>query len=119
MRGLGVWTAHMFLIYLEREDVLPVGDLGIRNAIKAEYGNRRAATPEEMEPNGQYRRPHRTLALPLPLGVLEQYARVAQRRPLERPRWTPWPEQAPLLARAAEASSLGLAYRLRGDSRDC
>ena len=39
VRGLGVWTAHMFLIFhLEREDVLPVGDLGIRNAIQAEYG---------------------------------------------------------------------------------
>ena len=47
VRGLGVWTAHMFLIFhLEREDVLPVGDLGIRNAIKAEYGLDEPLHPE-------------------------------------------------------------------------
>ena len=38
VKGLGVWTAHMFLIFtLGRLDVLPVGDLGIKNAIKKNY----------------------------------------------------------------------------------
>ena len=38
MKGIGVWTAHMFLIFaLERTDVLPTGDLGIRNAIRKAY----------------------------------------------------------------------------------
>ena len=38
VKGIGVWTAHMFLIFtLGRLDVLPVGDLGIKNAIKKNY----------------------------------------------------------------------------------
>jgi DNA-3-methyladenine glycosylase II len=63
VRGLGVWTAHMFLIFhLEREDVLPVGDLGVRNAIRSEYGMDELPTPEEMEGMAEPWRPHRTLA---------------------------------------------------------
>ena len=63
VRGLGVWTAHMFLIFhLEREDVLPVGDLGIRNAIKTEYGLDELPAPDEMESLAEPWRPHRTLA---------------------------------------------------------
>ena len=39
VKGIGVWTAHMFLIFaLQRTDVLPTGDLGIRNAIRKAYG---------------------------------------------------------------------------------
>jgi DNA-3-methyladenine glycosylase II len=39
VKGVGVWTAQMFLIFaLRREDVLPVADLGIRAAIKRAYG---------------------------------------------------------------------------------
>lgn len=39
VKGVGVWTAHMFLMFaLRRPDVLPVGDLGIRSAIRKAYG---------------------------------------------------------------------------------
>src|SRR5215211_3932242 len=39
VKGLGVWTAHMFLIFhLRRPDVLPVGDLGVRRAVERLYG---------------------------------------------------------------------------------
>lgn len=39
VKGIGVWTVHMFLIFaLRRPDVLPVGDLGVRAAIKKAYG---------------------------------------------------------------------------------
>ena len=39
VKGLGIWTAQMFLMFhLERPDVLPVGDLGIRRAIERAYG---------------------------------------------------------------------------------
>ena len=39
VKGLGLWTAQMFLMFhLERPDVLPVGDLGIRRAIERAYG---------------------------------------------------------------------------------
>ena len=63
VRGLGVWTAHMFLIFhMERPDVLPVGDLGVRNAVSAAYGLDEPPTPEEMERLAAPWRPHRTLA---------------------------------------------------------
>src|SRR3954452_14399434 len=39
VKGLGQWTADMFLIFhLGRPDVLPVGDLGIRRAVEGLYG---------------------------------------------------------------------------------
>lgn len=48
VKGIGVWTAQMFLIFsLGRLDVLPVGDLGIRKAIRDLFGL--AALPEAGE----------------------------------------------------------------------
>src|SRR5205814_3702293 len=50
VKGIGVWTSHMFLIFaLQRTDVLPTGDLGIRNAIRKAYGLAELPTPAEME----------------------------------------------------------------------
>lgn len=38
VKGIGIWTAHMFLIFtLCRMNVLPVGDLGIKRAIMLNY----------------------------------------------------------------------------------
>lgn len=50
VKGVGVWTAHMFLIFaLRRPDVLPTGDLGIRMAMKNHYGLEELPRPVEME----------------------------------------------------------------------
>ncbi len=50
VRGVGVWTAHMFLIFtLNRPDVLPVGDLGIRKGFQIVYGLRTLPDAEKME----------------------------------------------------------------------
>lgn len=50
VKGIGVWTVHMFLIFsLGRLDVLPVGDLGIRNAIQRAYGFDHSPLPAEIE----------------------------------------------------------------------
>jgi DNA-3-methyladenine glycosylase II len=39
VKGVGVWTVHMFLMFcMGRLDVLPTGDLGIRNGIQKLYG---------------------------------------------------------------------------------
>lgn len=39
IKGVGLWTVHMFLMFcMGRLDVLPVGDLGIKNGIKQLYG---------------------------------------------------------------------------------
>src|SRR6202165_825098 len=38
VKGVGVWTAHMFLMFtLRRPDILPTGDYGVRMAIKRQY----------------------------------------------------------------------------------
>ena len=63
VKGLGVWTAHMFLIFhLQRPDVLPVGDLGVRNAAKQLYGLDELPKPAELEALGEPWRPYRSLA---------------------------------------------------------
>jgi DNA-3-methyladenine glycosylase II len=63
VKGLGLWTAQMFLMFhLERPDVLPVGDLGIRRAIERAYGLEALPDPPAMEAIAEPWRPHRTLA---------------------------------------------------------
>lgn len=50
VKGVGVWTAHMFLIFaLQRPNVLPVGDLGVRTAMRKLYGLSELPTPAEMQ----------------------------------------------------------------------
>ena len=50
VKGIGVWTAHMFLIFaLRRLNVLPTGDLGIRAAARKAYGLPDLPKPTELE----------------------------------------------------------------------
>jgi DNA-3-methyladenine glycosylase II len=63
VKGLGVWTAHMFLMFhLDRPDVLPVGDLGIRRAVMIHFGLPELPGPAELQAIGEPWRPYRTLA---------------------------------------------------------
>jgi len=63
VRGLGQWTAEMFLIFhLERPDVLSGGDLGIRKAVQVEYGLDEMPSPQRVLEIGEAWRPHRSLA---------------------------------------------------------
>jgi DNA-3-methyladenine glycosylase II len=63
VRGLGRWTAEMFLLFhLRRPDVLSGGDLGIRKAIQVEYGLEEMPTPTRVIEIGEPWRPHRSLA---------------------------------------------------------
>jgi DNA-3-methyladenine glycosylase II len=63
VRGLGQWTAEMFLLFhLERPDVLSGGDLGIRKAIQIEYGLEEMPAPLKVIEIGEPWRPHRSLA---------------------------------------------------------
>jgi len=63
VKGIGVWTAHMFLIFaLRRHDVLPTGDLGIRNAIRKAYGLEALPLPGEIELMAERWRPFCTVA---------------------------------------------------------
>jgi len=63
VKGIGVWTVQMFLIFaLKRHDVLPTGDLGIRNAMRKAYGIAELPTPAEMEALAKRWRPYCTVA---------------------------------------------------------
>jgi DNA-3-methyladenine glycosylase II len=63
VKGLGDWTAQMFLMFqLERPDVLPVGDLGIRRAIERAYALDELPGAAAIEAIAAPWRPYRTLA---------------------------------------------------------
>jgi DNA-3-methyladenine glycosylase II len=63
VKGVGLWTAQMFLMFhLDRPDVLPVGDLGIRRAIELAYGLDALPDAATIERIAESWRPHRTLA---------------------------------------------------------
>jgi DNA-3-methyladenine glycosylase II len=63
VKGVGEWTAHMFLIFaLRRTDVLPSGDLGIRAAIRQAYGLAELPEPAEIETLAARWRPYCTVA---------------------------------------------------------
>jgi DNA-3-methyladenine glycosylase II len=63
VRGLGVWSAHMFLMFhLERPDVLAVGDLGIRKSMMIQYDLEALPAAAEMETLAEPWRPYRTTA---------------------------------------------------------
>jgi DNA-3-methyladenine glycosylase II len=63
VKGVGVWTVHMFLIFaLRRPNVLPVGDLGVRAAMKKAYGLAELPKPAEMESIAAPWRPYCSVA---------------------------------------------------------
>ena len=63
VKGIGRWTAEMFLIFhLGRPDVMSAGDLGIRRAIQIAYGLQDLPGPTDLERIADPWRPHRTLA---------------------------------------------------------
>jgi DNA-3-methyladenine glycosylase II len=63
VKGIGVWTVHMFLIFaLRRPNVLPTGDLGVRAAIKKAYNLADLPKPVEMERLAAAWRPYCSVA---------------------------------------------------------
>jgi DNA-3-methyladenine glycosylase II len=63
VKGIGLWSAQMFLMFhLERPDVLPVGDLGIRRAFERAYSLPGLPDAAAMERIAEPWRPYRTLA---------------------------------------------------------
>ena len=63
VKGIGRWTAEMFLMFrLHRPDVLPVGDLGIVNAVRKAYRLRKAPSPARLVRLGEAWRPYRSVA---------------------------------------------------------
>ncbi|QBR00189.1 DNA-3-methyladenine glycosylase family protein [Paraburkholderia pallida] len=63
LRGVGRWTVEMFLIYtLERLDVLPADDFGVREGYRRLKGLEKSPTPREMRTIGEVFKPWRTVA---------------------------------------------------------
>jgi DNA-3-methyladenine glycosylase II len=63
VKGIGRWSAEMFLMFrLHRPDVLPVDDLGIVNAIRTQYRLRKAPTPDRIRRIGEAWKPYRSVA---------------------------------------------------------
>jgi DNA-3-methyladenine glycosylase II len=63
VRGIGPWTAEMFLIFqLRREDVWPVLDYGVQKGYATAFGLDHVPTPKELRPLGDRFRPYRTVA---------------------------------------------------------
>jgi len=63
IKGIGVWTAEMFLIFsLNRPDVLPAHDLGVRAALRDHHGLTELPRPKECHALAERWRPYRTVA---------------------------------------------------------
>lgn len=63
VKGIGRWTAEMFLIFaLNRTDVLPIGDLGLKKAVQQAYRLRKLPSPERIQKIAQPWRPYRSIA---------------------------------------------------------
>jgi len=63
VKGIGVWTAHMFLMFtMRRPDVLPTGDYGIQVAMKKHYRKRKLPKPKDMEKIAKAWSPYRSVA---------------------------------------------------------
>lgn len=63
VKGIGRWTADMLLIFcLGRPDILPVGDLGLKNAVQRLYGHEAHVPPKELEALAELWRPYRSAA---------------------------------------------------------
>src|SRR5262249_54942181 len=62
IKGIGEWTAHMFLIFaLRRPNILATGDLGVRTAVQRAYRKRKLPTPAQMEKIAECWQPYRSV----------------------------------------------------------
>ena len=63
VKGIGIWTAHMFLIFsLRRPNILPTGDYGVQVAVKKHYRKRKLPKPKDMEKIARAWEPYRSVA---------------------------------------------------------
>ncbi len=63
IKGIGPWTAEMFLIFhLHRQDIFPIADLGLINAVQRHYSSEKALTKGEIKELSHRWQPYRTVA---------------------------------------------------------
>ena len=81
VRGIGPWTAEMFLIFtLKRLDVWPVGDYGVRAGYAVAYDLAAMPSSKELVPLGDRFRPYRTM-----VAWYCWQAFIASRQPASKP----------------------------------
>ena len=62
VKGIGRWTAEMFLIFsLGRQDIFPADDLGLRKGVQRAFSLQEIPKPKEVEKIGQRWKPYRTI----------------------------------------------------------
>ena len=63
VKGIGEWTAHMFLMFaLRRPNILPTGDFGVRSAMRKAYGMKVMPKPRTMLRIAKGWHPYRSVA---------------------------------------------------------
>ena len=86
VRGIGRWTAEMFLVFqLNRPDVWPVGDFGVRSGFARVHGLRELPSPAELGVLGERFRPYRTVAAWYCWRAMDPPRPTLSTRP--RPKW--------------------------------
>ncbi len=80
VRGIGTWSAQMFLIFrLGRIDVLPVGDLGVQEGLRILDGLEHRPTAKQLNLRGAVWRPFRTFATWTLYRVVDEHRLIEQR----------------------------------------
>lgn len=80
IKGIGRWSVHMFLLFgLNRPDVLPVGDLGVRRGMQLRFGLAELPHPRDMEVLAAPWRPFRSVGSWYMWRVCEEHAAKARR----------------------------------------
>jgi len=80
IKGIGRWSVHMFLLFgLNRPDVLPVGDLGVRRGMQLRFGLRALPEPRAMESLAAPWRPFRSIGSWYMWRVVEEHTLRARR----------------------------------------
>jgi DNA-3-methyladenine glycosylase II len=120
VRGIGPWTAQMFLMFqLRRLDVWPVDDYGVRKGWASAHGLKEPLKPRDMQAEGEKFRPYRSIAawycwrvVDTVLPVKLESKRVPSRNPKPKPARTPLapkvrnskPDRAPLAPKGRKRS---------------
>ncbi len=80
IKGIGRWSVHMFLLFgLNRPDVLPVGDLGVRRGMQLRFGLADLPLPRDMEELAAPWRPYRSVGSWYMWRVVEEHAARSRR----------------------------------------
>ncbi|MGA2410607.1 MAG: DNA-3-methyladenine glycosylase [Candidatus Binataceae bacterium] len=107
VKGIGRWTAEMFMMFnLRRPDILPVDDLGVRMAVMKAYGMREAPLPKQLREFGERWKPHRTAAAWYLWQSMRLVTLDAAAKPASAPTSKPKASARPAKAKASNGSAV-------------